>query len=128
MNFYQKYVELCAKVDKSPSAVALENGFSKATVTGWKSGRTKPTDSSLAKLAAYFNVSVEYLKNDSEAKEKPAPISGDDFPERDIQLMKIIDSDNLAMQRLLLAGSVLDSEDLERLADLAESLAKAKAR
>ena len=75
MNFYQKYVNLCAKVNKSPSAVALENNFSKATVTGWKNGRNKPTDSSLAKLAAYFNVSVDELRGETDTKEKAASIS-----------------------------------------------------
>lgn len=128
MNFYQRYVELCAKCDKSPSAVALENGFSKATITGWKSGRTNPTDASLAKLAAYFNVSIEYLKGESDAKEKAATVYGDDLSERDIQFLKKVDLlTNPVMQRLLVAGSLLDAEDLERLADLAESLAKAKA-
>lgn len=88
MTFYERYIELCVKINKSPSAVALENGFSKASVNHWKTGRAKPSDVSLSKLAAYFNVSVEYLKgeaeeveekeqyNESGAKEKTASISG----------------------------------------------------
>ena len=68
MTFYQKYVKLCSEIGKSPSAVALENGFSKATVNHWKVGHANPSDLSLTKLATYFGVSVEYLKKDSEVE------------------------------------------------------------
>lgn len=60
-NFYKNYVKLCSRIDKSPSAVALEVGLSKAAVNGWKTGRSKPTDASLEKLANYFNISVDDL-------------------------------------------------------------------
>lgn len=60
-------------------------------------------------------------------KEKAATVSGDDFSERDIEILKKVDLLNPVMQRLLLSCSVLDAEDLERIAGLAESLAKAKA-
>ena len=72
MNFYSLYLDLCNKIKKSPSAVALENGLSKTAVNGWKTKGTKPTDANLQKIADYFGVTVEYLKGEEEqATKKP---------------------------------------------------------
>lgn len=67
MNFYYIFLELCNEMGKSPSRVALEIGASKPAVTRWKSG-SKPSDAVLLKLAAYFNVSIEYLKGETNEK------------------------------------------------------------
>ena len=69
--FYDNYVKLCKSVGKTPSAVAIEIGIGKSNVTYWKTGRNKPTDLTLAKLADYFGVSVSYLKGEEEQKENP---------------------------------------------------------
>lgn len=94
MNFYNKYIELCAKLGKTPSAVALENNLSKSTVNSWKVGRSNPTDVTLSKLAAYFNVSIEYLKNDSEEveeiKKDPIPKTGNEVSDFDEFALNII--------------------------------------
>ena len=76
-NFYDKYVTLCASVNKSPSKVAEEMGFSRASVNHWKIGRANPSDVTIAKVAAYFGVSVEYLKGEAEEPEeiKKDPVS-----------------------------------------------------
>ena len=60
MNFYDKYVEMCNRTRKSPSAVAIEMGLSKTAVHRWKNGGS-PTDATAAKIASYFGVSVAYL-------------------------------------------------------------------
>ena len=66
--FYENYVRLCNSVRKTPSAVALEIGIAKPTVTRWKNG-SFPNSSTLYKIADYFHVSVDELT--SEQKEKP---------------------------------------------------------
>lgn len=58
--FWDKYLDLCAKVGKSPSAVAKELGLSSGTVFNWKNGST-PRNHVLVKIAAYFDVPVESL-------------------------------------------------------------------
>lgn len=58
--FYDNFVRLCNKINKSPSCVASEIGLSRASVSGWKNGK-KPTDATVIKLADYFGVSVDYL-------------------------------------------------------------------
>ncbi len=96
-------------------------------VSMWIKGTSNSYMGKLHEISNKYNVSVEWLTGKTDIKEKAAPISGSDLSERDIQFLKKVDLLNPVMQRLLLAGSVLDTEDLERLADLAESLAKAKA-
>lgn len=68
--FYNNYIRFCAKVGKSPSAVAEEIGLYKSTVTNWKNRGTKPTDATLQRVADYFGVTVEELL---EENRKPAP-------------------------------------------------------
>ena len=70
MVFYNNYIRFCAKVGKSPSAVAEEIGLYKSTVTNWKNRGTKPTDATLQRVADYFGVTVEELL---EENRKPAP-------------------------------------------------------
>lgn len=68
MTFYEKYLELCAKVGKSPSGVALEIPLSKPTVNRWKNGGGV-TDATALKVAKYFNVPVEELMDDGTKKD-----------------------------------------------------------
>ena len=70
--FYSNYVKLCSKINKSPSAVGEELGFTRASVTGWGNGAT-PRKSSLIKIADYFGVTVtELIAGVGEQKEAPA--------------------------------------------------------
>lgn len=63
--FYEKFLELCVSVGKSPSTAAQEAGFSNAAATDWKNG-SKPRKANLLKLANYFNVPVEYFFEETE--------------------------------------------------------------
>lgn len=64
--FYDKYRQLCDSVGKSPSAVAVEIGISKGTVSTWKNlGRT-PQTAQLRKIADYFRVSLDYLLDETD--------------------------------------------------------------
>lgn len=67
MNFYDRYVALCNRAGKSPSAIALEIGLSKPSVHRWKNGGG-PTDATAAKIAEYFSVSVDYLLGKEDEK------------------------------------------------------------
>ena len=78
MTFYEKYLELCASVDKTPSGAALEMGLSKPTVNRWKKGGGI-TDATARKVAAYFNVPVAYLNGETD---DPAPVPTQEDPEQ----------------------------------------------
>jgi transcriptional regulator with XRE-family HTH domain len=73
MSFYQKFIKLCNDAEISPSRAVLNVGISKASVSGWKNGRQKPTDANIAKIAEYFGVSPSYF---SEDEEKPSADNG----------------------------------------------------
>lgn len=68
--FYDNFVRLCNRVNKSPSSVATGIGLSRASVNGWKNGK-KPTDATTIKLADYFGVSVDELIGNAENEKKP---------------------------------------------------------
>lgn len=70
--FYSNYVKLCSKINKSPSAVGEELGFTRASVTGWGNGAT-PRKSSLIKISDYFGVTVtELMAGVGEQENAPA--------------------------------------------------------
>ena len=70
MNFYEYYLKLCNERGKTPSAVALEMGFSKPTVSRWKNGGGI-SDATKTKVADYFNLPASFLIN-SEYEKIPA--------------------------------------------------------
>ena len=69
--FYDIYKNLCISVGKSATAVAVELGISRGTVSNWKNSGASPSGEILQKLADYFNVSVDYLLT-GEIKKSPA--------------------------------------------------------
>lgn len=73
--FYDNYVRLCNSVCKSPSAVAIEIGIAKPTVSRWKSG-SKPNHATLLKIADYFGVSVSELEGGQGEAKKESPSQG----------------------------------------------------
>ena len=79
VNFYERYIKLCAEKGVTPSRVALEIGISKVAVSNWKSSRNNPTASNLLKIADYFGVSVDYLRGETEDKKIPTPNITSDY-------------------------------------------------
>jgi transcriptional regulator with XRE-family HTH domain len=67
VDFYKNYLALCNRAGKSPSAVALEMGLSKTTVTRWKNGGGV-TDATAERIARYFNVRVEDVVGSEDKK------------------------------------------------------------
>lgn len=58
--FWNKFVLQCNNIGKSPNAVCSDLGYSRAIATKWKSGAI-PRDTTLKKIADYFNVPVSYF-------------------------------------------------------------------
>lgn len=58
--FFARFHDLCRRCGSSPNAVAKELGIPSGSVTAWKQG-SLPRSATLNKLAAYFDVSVDYL-------------------------------------------------------------------
>ncbi len=66
--FYDNFEKLCTKIEKNPSTVAEELGFTKSMASHWKGGMV-PRVSSRKKIADYFGISVEELMG---TKKEPA--------------------------------------------------------
>ena len=66
MDFYDRFIKLCADKGEKPSPVAQKIGIHKTAVSNWKARKTMPTATNLIKLADYFGVSVAYLKGEEE--------------------------------------------------------------
>lgn len=60
---YQKYVELRDKKGVTDYRVAVDTGINKSTFTDWSTGRSAPKIEKLAKIAAYFDVPIEFFIN-----------------------------------------------------------------
>lgn len=89
MNFYNKYLELCTSIGERPSAVAAKIPISKSIVSRWKKGEGFPSDATLAKIAAYFNVQIEDLLADNKT---PAATNGDGLSEEENDLIRLFRS------------------------------------
>ena len=78
MDFYHKYLLQCQKKGETPSAAAVNAGFSKMTVSRWKKGST-PTDATIRALADYFDCSFDDLQSDMEIQHKQVATERRDF-------------------------------------------------
>lgn len=67
--FYDVYCSLCAREGLTPSGAATKIGFNRASVTMWKNTGKPPKPELLDKIAAFFNVTTDYLlEKDSNEK------------------------------------------------------------
>lgn len=80
---YEIYCKLRDERGIKDSDVVKSTGITKSTFSDWKSGRSKPKQDKLQKIADYFEVTVDYLMTGKEEpKEKSPELTARD--ERDI--------------------------------------------
>ena len=78
MDFYNKYLIQCQKKGVSPSAAAVNAGFTKTSVTRWKNGST-PTDATILGLCDYFDCAFDDIQADVEIQRKHVATERRDF-------------------------------------------------
>jgi transcriptional regulator with XRE-family HTH domain len=78
--FYDRFKELCDKRGISCNRAAIDIGLSNATPSQWKNKGMTPKADTLEKIAAFFNVSTDYLLGKEEQK-TPTPKSERDDSE-----------------------------------------------
>lgn len=64
-----------AKIDFAKT-IGLKSGN---VISDWITGRSNSYTSYIYQIAEKYNVSVEWLKGETDIKEKPAPRNGDEF-------------------------------------------------
>jgi len=62
-DFYERYLCLCRKANKTPTGAAIEIGLNRSAPNSWKNGGN-PTDATIQKIADYFGVKrIDLLKD-----------------------------------------------------------------
>lgn len=85
--FYFRYVDLCNKINKSPSAVAEELGFKRSSVTRW-ANNSVPRQATLQKSPI---ISASPSSISRARKQKDPATNGEVSPEKQ-ELLDLIDS------------------------------------
>lgn len=112
---YEIYCKLRDERGVKDADVVRETGITKSTFSDWKSGRSKPKNDKLQKIADYFGVTLDYLLIGSGASKgnEPTLTSKD---ERDISKKLDETLDQLeSSEGLMFDGEVLDAETKELL-------------
>lgn len=107
--FYDIYCKLCSERGLTPSGAATKIGFNRASVTMWKNTGKPPKPELLDKIAAFFDVTTDFLL-EKEQKEKSSSKQ-----EKDITF----DDFTYAMYG---AGQTLTEEQKQTLLDMARFL------
>lgn len=63
---YKKFVELLQKRNESTAQVSRATGIGESVFSNWKNRGGKPSVDNLAKLAKYFDVSIEFFLEEDE--------------------------------------------------------------
>lgn len=74
--FYDRFKEMCTKKGVSCNRAATEIGLSNSTATKWKKTGATPDARTIAKLAEYFDVTVDFLLTGDEKKPADPGING----------------------------------------------------
>jgi transcriptional regulator with XRE-family HTH domain len=89
--FKQNFIRLCNERGESPSYVCRQVGITPATYSLW-TDESVPRKATLARIAAYFGVSVEFLLSDEPAATGPTA----SIDPRLLALLDTLDADQLA--------------------------------
>lgn len=109
---YDRIQALCKSKGVSGSRMCLDLGLSKSTLSDIKNGRKKGVSTTTAaKMAAYLEVSVDYLLLGEEEKEKPT-VNDDGLTENQRLLMNFAKSvpDDKAEMILRVIRSIVESD------------------
>ena len=63
---YSKFEKLCVSKGITPYRVAKDLGFSRSFFSDWKTGRSKPKNDKIKKIADYFGVNTAYFYDEKE--------------------------------------------------------------
>ena len=80
---YEIYCKLRDAMGVKDADVVKATGITKSTFSDWKSGRSKPKDEKLQKIADFFGVTAEYLRTGKESGEKDLQLNPKD--QKDIE-------------------------------------------
>lgn len=115
--FYDRFKQLCEKKGVSCNKAAIEIGLSNATPTKWKKTGATPVGETLDRIAAYFNVSTDFLLGIEAKKEKPF-VNGDEELTEYLEILKT----RPEMRMLFQLSKDATKEDVEAAVRIIEAL------
>lgn len=102
--FYNEYVRLCISANTTPTGAAKAMGLAGAHVNKWKNGSI-PTDTTLVKVARYFNLPDNYFDSFKKAKEKSPTPEGVELTETQKKAWELIQNMDEAKLAAFIAGA-----------------------
>lgn len=115
--FYDRFKQLCEKKGVSCNKAAIEIGLSNATPTKWKKTGATPVGETLDRIAAYFDVSTDFLLGIEPKKEKLL-VNGDEELTEYLEILK----NRPEMRMLFQLSKDATKEDVEAAVRIIEAL------
>ena len=101
---FSRIKELCAENDMTLNKLQTEVGMSAESISKWKSA-VSPTIDKIAKIANYFNVSIDYLVGASEIRSTADTLTSDpDYISLQRARERMTDRDKSRMMGILRIG------------------------
>ena len=111
---YEIYCQIRDAAGCKDADVSKATGISKSTFSDWKSGRSKPKQEKLQKIADYFGVSVDYLMTGKNSSNIKVIDENENIVVLDDEALELIDSlrKNPEMRMLFSVSKKATKEDI----------------
>lgn len=121
---YEIYCQIRDAAGCKDADVSKATGISKSTFSDWKSGRSKPKQEKLQKIADYFGVSVDYLMTGKNSSNIKVIDENDNVIVLDDEALELIDSlrKNPEMRMLFSVSKKATKEDIIKAVKIIEAL------
>lgn len=108
---YEIYCKLRDDLGIKDADVVKATGITKSTFSDWKSGRSKPKDEKLKKIADFFGVSTDYLRTGEESENTHVSLKPKD--EKDIKYILANTEQLLKQDGLMFDGKPASQEAID---------------
>lgn len=121
---YEIYCQIRDAAGCKDADVSKATGISKSTFSDWKSGRSKPKQEKLQKIADYFGVSVDYLMTGKNSSNIKVIDENENIVVLDDEALELIDSlrKNPEMRMLFSVSKKATKEDIIKAVKIIEAL------
>ena len=121
---YEIYCKIRDAAGCKDADVSKATGISKSTFSDWKSGRSKPKQEKLQKIADYFGVSVDDLMKGKNSSNIKVVDENNNIVVLDDEALELIDSlrSNPEMRMLFSVSKKATKEDIIKAVKIIEAL------
>lgn len=106
---YERFEELCREKGISSYRVSKETGVAQSSLSNWKNGISTPGALSIAKIAAYFDVSAAWLMGETNSRNS-SELFKTISPQRQFLMDKLAKATDEDIDKLAKIWEIVDSE------------------